>query len=202
MKVPIQRLSINFALVVGFALAGPSRGFAGTHFTLQGSASQSNLGLNTQSDYDASISIAEDVGPYLRLGVTHRQKHKETSGYNVDPISQSYQFTQEMADDIANSVDLSVILYYGSVFVPYVQVGLVRKDYFLSSKVELGEPVQTKYVLGPVWNAGIGMGIRLNQYFSLNLAYNVSPGYKQEKPGMPPKSALDSYASIGITYNL
>ena len=58
------------------------------------------------------------------------------------------------------------------------------------------------YSLPPSPTGGLGMGIRLHRNFSLKLSYTVSPGIKQENPNEDPRAVIDSYSSVGISYNL
>lgn len=192
-------------LSIIFLLASSMSGFleAAMHFTIRGSANQNNLGLANQNAKSASLSVASDVGKYLRLGITHRQSLIALEGYRLREISQQYSYVEERTRSISNSIDLTVVLYYGSTFTPYVQIGIVKKDYKVSSYIsEDSTTISNSFSQALVPNAGLGLSVRLDANFSLNFSYVVSPGLRQITPDADPESVLDSYTSIGISYEL
>ncbi len=175
---------------------------AGWHFSLTGSLSDNNLGYSTQNSRNASASIATDLGNYLRIGLTHRQNINLAEGLEIDENTREYAYSREESRLIANSLDLTVILYYGDILVPYIQLGAVKKSYLISSTDESGETKIRRATLSPVPNGGVGVGIRLNKNFSLKVSYTVSPGIRQTLDKEEPESVLDSYTSVGITYSV
>ena len=179
-----------------------NHGFSATHLTLKGSLVNNNLGLNSQENFSGSASVAFDIGTYLRLGITHRRAESQIKGYRETSVTNEYRYEEERTDNIANSIDLTVILYYGRVFVPYIQLGMVRKEYTMTYMIENLSAIKKQYTLPAVPNAGIGLGIRLNSDFSLKLSYSVSQGIKQKRPDTPPEGVLDSYTSVGISYSI
>jgi hypothetical protein len=178
-------------------------GFAGTHFSIQGSANYNNLGLNNEDSRSACASIAQDLGKYFRIGVTYRQGTTILKGYKLNPDNQAYGFYEQRINSVANSLDFILILYYGETFVPYVQLGAVKKDYLVKNigPVEADNTTQI-YSLPIVPSAGIGLGIKMSTNFSLKLSYTVSPGIKQTQPDQPPVSVLDSYSAVGVSYDI
>lgn len=189
------------ALILCFLAPAPGL-LAGVHFTLQGSFADNNLGLRTQDSRSASASVAFDLGTHFRLGVTHRQAMNTLEGYGENEATGNYDYSKETTLVYANSLDLTIILFYGEVFVPYVQVGVVRKDFTITSSINQS-PAQTAQGTIPlVPNGGLGMGIRLNQNFSLKLSYSLSPGVRQTHPSLEGEPVWDSYTSIGVTYNI
>ncbi|MBP6217480.1 MAG: hypothetical protein KA436_02715 [Oligoflexales bacterium] len=178
--------------------------YAATHFSLQGSASYNNLGLNNEDSKAITASVSQDLGKYFGIGVTHRQGETTLKGYKYLDILDLYFSYEQRIRTIANSLDLTLVLYYGEVFVPYLQVGMVKKNYVVTtygiSGDEQAEP--KAYSLPPVPSAGMGLGIKINANFSLKLSYTVSPGIKQTNPASPPESVLDSYTAVGISYNI
>ncbi len=176
---------------------------AAVHFTLRGSANRNNLGLNHQEERSASGSVAVDLGSHLRLGITHQQGYVGLQGYQYNRTANAYYYVQEKTHTIANSLDLTVILYYGDIFVPFVQVGVIKKRYLITYSTEgSSQSVSKSYALPPVPNTGVGLGIRLNTNFSLNITYTVSPGIRQARPDQRPQSVLDSYLSLGLSYQI
>lgn len=176
---------------------------AATHFSILGSANKNNLGLSQQDSRSLSFSVAFDISTFLRFGGTHRQSFLSMEGYRHDPDRDRYFYVQENTRAIANSLELTIVLYAGRIFTPFTQIGLVKKDYHVTSYVEeTKEVVKNRYSQPIVPNAGLGLGIRLDENFSLNLSYSVSPGVKQLDPQDEPKGVLDSYTSVGVTYQL
>ncbi|MCB9229274.1 MAG: hypothetical protein H6618_06655 [Deltaproteobacteria bacterium] len=188
---------IFFALSSGTALAG-------VHFTLQSSLSVNNLALTTQDSRSGSASVALDLGTYFRIGFTHRQSISKKEGYvNIgSPTQPFYIYTMEQFHLFANSVELTVILYYGRIFVPYIQVGMVKKNYLSVTAIADDPEARTKDSTSPEPSGGVGLGIRLNKNFSLKLSYTVSQGLRQDHPALPREGVLDSDTSVGISYSL
>lgn len=178
--------------------------YAGVHFTLQSSLSENNLALTTQNSRSGSASVAFDLGTYFRIGVTHRQAISQKKGYVNIATTESpvYIYNMEQFHLFANSLELTMILYYGRIFVPYIQIGIVKKDYLTATAIRDEPKATSKVSVDPEPSGGIGLGIRLNRNFSLKLSYTVSRGIRQDHPGLPPESVLDSYTSVGISYNI
>lgn len=197
----LNRVSISLTRVFFiFLLAGKC--FAGTHFILQGSANDSNLGLNHEDSRSGSVSIAQDLGNYFRIGLTHRQGLTTIKGYKANATNE-YNFYEQRIHSMANSLDFMVVLYYGEIFVPYVQLGAIKKDYIVRNFGPLAsDNTVNTYALPMEPSTGLGLGIKLSTHFSLKLSYTVSPGIKQVDPNLPPESALDSYLAVGISYDI
>ena len=175
---------------------------ASAHFTLRGTVSDNNLVLRNQESHSASISASLDLGPYFQIGITHRQATNNLQGYYFNETTKSYDYSEEKTVSIANSFDLTIILYDGAIFVPYVQIGLVKKEYVITQAVNKGSS-DTEYYTFPIApNGGIGFSIRFSRSFSFDISYTVSPSIKQDLPSSPAESAIDTYSSIGIKYDL
>lgn len=175
---------------------------AATHLTVRGAITKNNLGLNNQANNSTSLSIATDVGTFLRIGLTTRIAFTKLKGYTLQTDKETYSYNEETTKNTANSVDLTIILYMGTVFVPYMQLGIVKKNYLIESRSGDEATVQTAYSIPPVPNAGLGLGIRLNNNFSLKLSTTFSPGVIQKTPSAEPKGILDNYSSIGLSYKM
>ncbi len=176
---------------------------AGVHFTVRGSANKNNLGLSNQDERSLSGSVDLDLGSHLRIGLTHQEGYIHLQGYQYSRPSNSYYLMQEKTHTIANSLDLTLILYYGDIFVPFVKMGIIKKRYLITYiNDSTGQSQTNSFALPPVPNAGVGLGIRLNTNFSLNLTYIVSPGIRQTYPDEDPQSVLDSSLSIGLSYQV
>jgi hypothetical protein len=178
---------------------GSSAAYSAMHFTLGGSKSSANAGLQQIDEGALSGSVAVDLGSYLRLSYTHRQELSSTTGYSYDDETKEYSYARSTTHQIANSVDLIIILYAGELFTPYVFGGVVHKQYIMQTETKDG--VQTAKMAVPAPNGGAGVGIRLSQKFSLKISYTASPGVRQE-PNREPERTIDTYAQLGITYSL
>jgi hypothetical protein len=204
--MPFLSRSKKFSRLMAIALSlsfMTSNALGAIHFTLQGSASDSYLGLQTQSNRSASGSIATDLGVYFRIGVTHREDVSDQEGYSEKADQSGYYYLKTRTNMAANSLDLTIILYYGELFVPYIMAGVIKKASVTDYIFEDGEKISSKRAepLGP--NAGVGLGIRLNKDFSLKLSYSVSVGFVQDGPeDTVGRAILDKVTSVGITYDL
>ncbi|MEZ4741347.1 MAG: hypothetical protein R3B45_02690 [Bdellovibrionota bacterium] len=173
------------------------------HFTLKGSASDSNFFLQTQSMSSLSGSVSMDLGSYFQLGLTYRQDVSSQKGYSqVEGEEDKYYYSNNTTLLKAYSADFILILYYGEVFVPYLITGIIAKEYYLESVGPDGESVVTKTPTMPSWNAGIGVSLPINRTFSLKLSWTVSPGYKQKSPNAELTKTIDHFRSVGISYKL
>ena len=174
---------------------------ASAHISINGSVANNYLGLNTQNNKTTSISVDFDIGPWLRIGLTHRQSQSQIEGYQLFEQIKAYVYEEKKNYSWANALNLTLILYYGTIFVPFLQFGYVKKDYLLTSRNFTGS-YENKYGIDPVPNAGIGMGIKMNQHFSLKLSYNISEGVKQERPDREPEPIYDSFSTLGLSYKI
>ena len=145
--------------------------------------------------------MAVDMGEYFRIGYTHRQEFSNNYGFKTsttDPSTYTEFLSQTKV--VSNSIDLNIILYAGDLFIPYLSAGAVVKTYYSAfSSIDGAE--SASITLPPVPNLGGGVGVRLSRSFSLKLSYTVSPGVRQE-PGGIQEGILDTYSSLGITYQL
>lgn len=196
--------SIFSFIIIGFlGMAKPAT--AGIHFTLQSALSENNFLLTSQNSRSGSASIAFDLGTYFRIGLTHRQAINQSQGYfevqGTSPVV--YDYKEEETHVFSNSLDFTIILYYGRLFVPYLQVGAVKKDYQLITSNGESEQTNIKKSFDPVPNGGIGLGVRLNRNFSLKLSLSLSPGFKLSSPDQEKAEGVwDTYTSVGISYNI
>jgi hypothetical protein len=175
--------------------------FGVVYFTLSGSQSQNNVPYQTYVSRAGSASMAVDMGEYFRIGYTHRQEFSNNYGFKTsttDPSTYTEFLSQTKV--VSNSIDLNIILYAGDLFIPYLSAGAVVKTYYSAfSSIDGAE--SASITLPPVPNLGGGVGVRLSRSFSLKLSYTVSPGVRQE-PGGIQEGILDTYSSLGITYQL
>lgn len=199
----IARKTKLFSALLLCSFATPALGVV--YFTLGGSQSQNNVGQSYLSRA-GSASVAMDLGEYFRVGITHRQEFSENQGYVEYRANKgNYYLSPGRTHVVANSVDLSVILYNGDIFVPFIQGGLVRKDYDyeVTKEDDTGQIITDvgQATQGPVPSLGAGVGIKLNRSFSLKLSYVGSPGYVTMPDGEL-ASKVDTYSQIGVTYQV
>lgn len=200
------------AIICAALLGVASIASAGMHLSLSGSQSSTHAGLQKIESGAGSASVAFDVWDYLRLGYTYRQEIASTGGYtegknadggiprDADGNALTYVKFLNRSRVISQSLDLTIVLYAGDVFMPYVFVGYGTKQYDILNQTENQPDEHTRSNL-PSPNGGAGFGIRLSQRFSLKFSYTVSLGVKQ-LPGQVAESTLDNYTQVGISYAL
>lgn len=210
-----NRYSITSWMNAGVAvifISMPSIASAGMHLSLSGSQSTSNAGLQKIQSGSGSASIAFDIWDYLRLGYTYRQELAYTGGYTEAKDANGVIIKNSAGNPtyvkflnrsrvVSDSVDFTVVLYAGDVFMPYVFVGAGRKNYNIINQTEGQEDEVIKLTMPFSPNGGVGLGIRMSQRFSLKFSYTVSQGYKQ-LPDQPLELTMDSYSQVGISYAL
>lgn len=201
------------AFVLLFSSLASTSAFSGVHFSLSGSHSTSNTGYQEVEAGALSAGVAFDIGQYIRLGYTHLQQLQAAEGLDCDegdPASPSNSTDgflhcptfESRTHIISNSLDVTLILYAGDVFTPYVKLGAGPKMYRIQSK-KGSEPEEADSGSALSGNGEVGMAIKLNQKFSLRFSYAVSQGQKKE-PGEPEKvePTVDGAAQVGIQYSL
>lgn len=182
---------------------------AGMHLSLSGSQSTSNIGYQKLQSGLATGAIDFDIWDYLRLGYTYRQEIAATGGYteakNTDGTLKNdgtYVKFLNRTRSISQSVDLTIVLYAGDVFMPYIFGGAGKKTYEIVNQMEGQEEEHYKPDVPPfVPNGGFGLGMRISQKFSVKFSQTYTPGVKA-LPGMAPESTLDAYTQVGISYAL
>lgn len=201
LKIHYRGFATWIASLVVATVVFSQSAFAVVHFTLGGSQSQNNVPYQTYVSRAGSASVAVDMGEYFRIGYTHRQEFSNNYGFKVsttDPSTYTEFLSQTKV--VSNSIDLNIILYAGDLFIPYLSAGAVVKAYS-SAFSSIDGTESASITLPPVPNLGGGVGMRLSRSFSLKLSYTVSPGVRQE-PGGIQEGILDTYSSLGITYQL
>ncbi len=201
--------SILFYVIRSFvpsvlSLVLASVAFAGVDIGLDGSASNYDMGLQNNKRSMISGTLDVGLGSHFRLGYTHRVDTSTASGYKQDYASKLYYYEESRTDVSSNSLNLSLILYYGDLFIPYIQAGAVVKDYYMIEKSGGVTYVINPAQSGPEPSAGAGLHIVLSKDFNLKLSYTVSPGAKIQSPAEPQKitMVLDSTTAVGIVYKM
>jgi hypothetical protein len=190
-----------------FTIVSAKPALAEIYVTGSVSYSSSNVPLQTYESRAGSASLGVDILRYLRVGITHRQEQKVNSGWErpdseEESATTQYSQFQNTTYIISNSLDLTLILYEGQFFVPYLSAGAVIKHYDYTVQKESEEkPGRLRYVTPPVPNLGAGIGMRLNRQFTLKVSYSASPGIYQEPNGVK-RGVWDKYTSLALTYRL
>jgi hypothetical protein len=191
--------ALRSAIIAAFVM-NASFAQAAINLSLGGSHSQSNAGYQKIESGAGSAGISIDLGDYFRVGYTHRQELAATTGYQLKEASKEYVFFQSLSHVTSNAVDLTLILYAGEIVTPFIFAGVNVKHYSTDNRESDGTYEHLDLVYpGP--QGGAGLGIRLNQKFSLKVTYTMSPGVTQI-PGQAANQTLDTYTQLGITYAL
>jgi hypothetical protein len=193
------RRSFHFAILILSTITSQTA-FSGVHISLGGSHSESNAGYQKIVSGAGSAGLSFDIGGYTRLGYTFRQETDATTGYQLNSAGTNYVYFRKNATVTSNSVDLTLILYAGDIFTPFVFAGVVKKQYSTHIQDATGSVESYAYpYAGP--QGGAGLGVRLSQKFSLKTTYTMSNGYTVI-PGQELQQTVDSYTQVGITYEL
>ncbi len=193
--------AIVLTLSASPALAGVSLGISGTDST-------SNSLFKTKDSGGISATISLDLGSYFRIGYTHRQATETEDGWEAQtngtetslvPIDKYYK-------EYSNAIDLTVVLYQGQIFTPFIFGGGVCKRFRINNKVGDQHDAYSDKSECPLPNGGFGLAINLNQNFSLRFSRTYSAAgitvQQQEDGSFLPKRAIDVYSQYGITYKL
>lgn len=197
--------SVLFYSIAGTCFVlNPESASAGVDISIDGSASNFDMPLQNSKRSMISGSVDFDIGSHLRLGYTYRVDTMKSSGYKQDSASLQYYYQESQTNVNSNSVNLTLILYYGDLFVPFIQAGAVVKDYYMIEKTG-----GVTYTIDPAKSpaqpsAGAGLHIVLSRSFNLKLSHTVSPGAKVASPATSDKVTyvLDSTTSMGLVYKL
>lgn len=207
-RISCLRSAMFLSVLLSGAYAPDS--FGTVYVTGSVSASTSNVPMQTNQSQAGSGSLAVDLGQYIRIGLTHKQEFQVSSGYKDTAETDStttetpsnYVEVASRTHVVSNSLDLTLILYEGQIFLPYLTIGGVVKNYRFDTEEAGQSPKSIKGSVGPVPNVGAGIGFRLNKEFTLKFSFTASPGLTQKPGETEPKGAWDKNTSIGLTYQL
>jgi Outer membrane protein beta-barrel domain len=189
--------AINILLVLSFMT---SSAYGAVRFTIGGNHEKSNAGYQQVESGGGSAGVSLDLGEYFRIGVTHREEQGSTTGYHQLSGTENYTYFKTKSNVSSNGVDLTLCLYNGEIVTPYIFGGITNKHYIMSTTEADGSTtLLDKSKPGP--QGGVGLGIRLNEKFSLKLSETWSIGDYQV-PGNQAQSAVDTYSQVGVSYAL
>ncbi len=196
-----------FASIALFSISLPSQ--ASIHITGSVSASTTNVPLQSAHSQYSSGTIEMDLGRFVRIGVTHGRESQVSEGYKPAdsntagcPSSSSCTRVLSATKIIDNSIGLTLILYAGEIFMPYITGGGIMKTYTFESQEESGNREVRTGQTPPVPNVGAGLGIKLNREFMLKLTYQASPGQVQRPGDAEPRGVWDKKTTVGLSYQL
>lgn len=204
-----MRIIFKTMLVMTLGFAGATISNAAVF--VNGSLTSGNQSLlykrnQTQS---ANASVEFGVGPYVRLGYGFEYGYSTEEGYSSE-LDGIFVPVDDSTIVSGHSIDLTLVLYPGEIFVPFIKGGGIHRQYdmrYVSGREYLttGNKVYVEYEDDmTTWQAGGGLGIKLNRQFSLRISYILSPGKRM--PTDPNKSeadkVLDRKTSIGLSYQL
>lgn len=185
---------------------------ADVHLSINGSAKNNEAGLISYNAESLSLSFAFDVGPHLRLGITHGQETKTTKGYSLTSVvgtnsdgeltsRSDYVFQDQKQKETFNSLDLTVIIYYGTVVVPFLQGGMIVKNYLYVDNVS---QASAEVKGSPRPYAGAGVNFKLSRSFSLRLAHTLSEGSKIKDTNDlgNVEKVWDYSTTLGVSYKI
>lgn len=183
------------------------RALAFMSFSLSGKVGSSTIPLQNSETRSGSGTIDFDMGQYMRLGFTYQQDYTTKEGYTLiskaDPdLESSYTKYSERSIFTMKSIDLTLILYSGELFMPYIFGGVARIETQTKLITDDGDPQYTTSIAPMVPTGGAGFGLRLNKQFTLKFSNRWIPGTRQLKPLGKTEPVVDTQMQVGISYQL
>ncbi len=198
----------SFSWIAFLFLLSPALASAAIFVTGSVNQSSTNMGLQHSEARGGSASVDLGLGSYVRVGLTHQQSFTQAQGWELDEDLEEedperYEEFASKQHIIANSIDFTFILYEGRLFVPYIKAGAIFKSYYIeritAAETQRPDPVVNA---GPFPNLGMGMGIKLNQQFTLKLFHKASPGFIFDPETNQTLSVWDRQSTVGLSYKL
>jgi len=196
----------------GLLVAGQAQAFV--YVTGSVSASTTTLPFQNSSTAYGSGTIDFDLGRFIRLGYTYSEQVQQSQGYQEDDSNTSGNAVPSGIDShlyveaynrtivTAHAVDLTLILYPGDVFVPFLLGGGILKNYTFETQQGTQPKAVTQGAMPLMPNGGVGVGIRLNRSFTLKLSYLVSPGFQQAPKDAKIQRILDRQMTVSLSYRI
>jgi hypothetical protein len=172
----------------------------------------------SETEY-GSASVDIELGRYVRLGYTYGMEVSKSTTFK-DPTAPdgtqqtSSGYCQQRCDKtfqnetvVSHAVNLTLVLYEGQTFMPFLLGGAIKKiitmeslDYDHTGNLVYTPPQSSTLPIVP--QIGGGIGIRLNRSFSLKFTYQVSPGVVLMPENPKPSTVWDRQWSVGLQYQL
>ncbi len=168
-------------------------------------ASYSDSQMSEQQEYRTSagsMTISLDMGTYFNIGLTGKHQLSHAKGFEENEETKLIEYSESKVDVYSYSADLSIILYPGDIFVPYVFGGGVAK-YFDSKKIYPSGSYIQRTTKKPIltYEGGIGVGLRLSEKFTFKYSVTFTPGVRLLSNGNP-EPVLDRYQTVGLSYKI
>lgn len=199
-EIPMPLYTLISMILLFATFCVTSSAYGAVRFTLGGSHEKSNAGYQQVESGGGSAGVSLDLGEYFRIGVNHREELGSTTGYHQLDGTTNYTYFKTKSNVSSNGVDLTLCLYNGEIVTPYIFAGLTSKHYIMST-TEADGSTSTMDRVKPGPQGGVGLGIRLNEKFSLKLSETWSTGDYQV-PGNEAHGAVDTYSQVGLSYAL
>jgi hypothetical protein len=205
-----------FLLAIGM-IGISTASYAGISVTGSVSTSTTNVPLQITTMQYGSAGIDFDLGQYIRFGLNYGVQLSTTSSYQ--PPASGSSGSANLADPTCPTVGscvsvinqtkitergsaFTLILWAGEIFMPYVTVGGLVKNYTFATQVNDG-PVEERRGQTPVSvSLGGGLVCRLNRDFSLKMNAQISPGVTMSPGDGTPRMTWDKKNTIGLTYQI
>ena len=200
--------SRTFVTLFVFVMMYSSHALGGVHVSLTGYDALTHARRQITENSSLGGSLAVDIYSYLRIGLSYSAREETTSGkkeYEDANGAITYPEFRNTSKITQYSLDLTVVLYNGSIPSPYIFGGMAKKGYeyrIYNEYDNLGE--EAVFKLPPkqwVWNAGIGTQVLLSSRLSLKVSYSFSEGIKTDQDGND-TTALDKYLQYGVSYRI
>lgn len=190
---------------------------AGVSVTGSVSTSTTNVPLQITTMQYGTAGVDFDLGQYIRFGLNYGVQLSTTSVYQ--PPAGGSNGSANLADPTCPTVGscvsvvnrtvitergsgFTLILWAGEIFMPYVTVGGVVKNYTFTTQVNDGTAEERKGQTPVSVSLGGGLVCRLNRDFSLKMNAQISPGVTMS-PGDPtPRMTWDKKNTFGLTYQI
>ena len=157
---------------------------------------------STEKSVTYGGTVEASLGVIFRVGYTLQieDSKKDTYPYPDDDPNLRYYVRQQ---NTTHSIDLTMILYPGDVFVPYV-FGGIQKHYVKYTIIDYksGASAEIKSPMPPNPTGGFGFGMRFSRQLMLKFSNRWVPGHSRV-PGEPKaKNVLDTEQTIGLSFEI
>ena len=183
-------------------LIGCELSFGAISLGISGFGSVSNAGLEKYHSLSFSANLSLGLGQNFRVGITHRRAFEKKEGLKKSESAAEYFNFNDDTKSIANSIDLTIVLFVGQVS-PFVFGGIARRDYDRTAKLQT-QYLRSKITLFPVPTHGFGFAVFISRDINFKITQTYSPGVRIiiENGEEKHLGVVDSYTQAGITYKL
>ncbi len=194
-------------MIAAYVVLSAQTSLAGS-ITASYSHSVQNVDFEKYSSERLGGGVGFSLFKYVRLEATYSQEMRVNKGYKESLDSQgyaSYQYFESRTTIDSVGGNVSVILYPGQTFMPYVFAGASRSvyRYRMISEDLSGNRAEFTNKTDPIVSplAGVGLQLMMNREFSIKSSYTWRQGISQ-LPGEDAKRVYDGSVDVGLTYEL